>query len=117
MTHSKKAAGSLVLLAAASMMVAQAFAQTPAPTSPAAPAPAAEHLATAAHAVWGAGTARAQEWLAQYCHELKWGAPETVLAALRALPVAAAPEPAAKAENPVGSTGLRDLLDSLWDVS
>ena len=40
MTHSKKAAGSLVLLAAASMMVAQAFAQTPAPTSPAAPAPA-----------------------------------------------------------------------------
>lgn len=50
MTHSKKAAGSLVLLAATSMMVAQAFAQTPAPTSPAAPAPAATAPASPAPA-------------------------------------------------------------------
>ncbi len=40
MTNSNKAAGSLVLLAAASMMVAQAFAQTAAPAPSAAPAPA-----------------------------------------------------------------------------
>ena len=40
MTNSNKAAGSLVLLAAASLMIAQAFAQTPAAPTPAAPAPA-----------------------------------------------------------------------------
>jgi hypothetical protein len=46
---------------------------------------AAEHLTSAAHAVYGAGTAEASEWLGTQFHELKHGDPEVVLAALGAL--------------------------------
>jgi hypothetical protein len=47
---------------------------------------AAEHLGSAAQAVFGAGTAEASEWLGVQVHELKHGDPDRVLAALRALP-------------------------------
>lgn len=47
---------------------------------------AAEHLASAAHAVYGPGTSEASEWLGVHLHELKHGDPDAVLAALRALP-------------------------------
>jgi len=57
----------------------------------------AEHVAAAAQAVLGAGTAATSEWLAAQLHELKHGDPERVLAALRALPVATAPDPDAAA--------------------
>ena len=50
MTNSNKAAGSLVLLAAASLMIAQAFAQTPAAPTPAAPTPTAPAPAATAPA-------------------------------------------------------------------
>jgi hypothetical protein len=58
---------------------------------------AAEHLATAAHAVWGANSAPAAAWLAIWCHELKWGEPDAVLAALQDLPVDTAADPPAAA--------------------
>lgn len=48
---------------------------------------AAEHLGTAAQAVFGAGTAEASDWLGVQRHELKHGDPDHVLSALRALPV------------------------------
>jgi hypothetical protein len=54
---------------------------------------AAEHLATAARAVFGAGSAALSEWLGPRLHELKHGDPDRVLAALRALPVGAAADP------------------------
>jgi hypothetical protein len=46
---------------------------------------AAEHLSTAAHAAFGAGTAAVSEWLGTQLHDLKHNDPDTVLAALRAL--------------------------------
>lgn len=52
-----------------------------------------EHLSTAAHATFGAASAAAQAWLAQWAHELKQGDPTAVFAALAALPVAAAADP------------------------
>lgn len=55
---------------------------------------AAEHVSKAAHAVFGAGTAAASEWLGVQLHELKHGDPDQVLAALRALPVETADQPA-----------------------
>lgn len=47
---------------------------------------AAEYLADAAHAVFGAGTSAAATWLTTQLHDLKHSDPATVLAALRALP-------------------------------
>jgi hypothetical protein len=58
---------------------------------------AAEHLAKAAHAVWGVDSAPAAAWLGRWCHELKWGDPDAVLEALAALPVRTAKDPAAAA--------------------
>ena len=49
---------------------------------------AAEHLAAAAHAVFGAGSADAAEWLGVQFHDLRHKDPDQVLKALRALPVA-----------------------------
>lgn len=57
----------------------------------------AEHVSAAAQAVLGAGTAALSEWLGAQLHELKHGDPDRVLAALRALPVAAARDPDAAA--------------------
>jgi len=54
---------------------------------------AAEHVATAARVVFGEGTAALSEWLGPQLHTLRHGDPADVLAALRALPVAAAGEP------------------------
>lgn len=56
---------------------------------------AAEHVAAAAHAVLGVGTAEVSEWLAVQFHELRHGDPANVLAALRELPVEKAGDPAA----------------------
>jgi hypothetical protein len=47
---------------------------------------AAEHLATAAQAVWGPSSATATAWLDQQLHELKHGDPDQVLSALALLP-------------------------------
>ena len=55
---------------------------------------AAERLTPAAVAVWGAGD-RAAAWAAERRRELGQGDPAAVLAALRALPVAGAADPAA----------------------
>ena len=54
---------------------------------------AAQHLSDAAQAVFGAGSAAARTWLADQCHELKQGDPDHVIAAVAALPVAAAADP------------------------
>jgi len=54
---------------------------------------AAEHVAKAAHAVYGVGTATVSEWLAVQFHQLRHGDPDQVLAALRALPVEQAAVP------------------------
>jgi hypothetical protein len=54
---------------------------------------AASYLSAAAQARWGAGTAAASAWLGKYLHELKHGNPDRVLQALRALPMARAPQP------------------------
>ena len=54
-----------------------------------------EHLNAAAQACWGEGAPAAVAWLDQQAAELKDGDPDRVLAALRALPTAAAPDPAA----------------------
>jgi hypothetical protein len=51
------------------------------------------HLAQAAQATFGPGTAATSEWLAAQAHELKHGDPGIVLAALAALPIAQAPQP------------------------
>ena len=59
---------------------------------------AAEHLSSAAQAVFGSGTAEASEWLGTQLHELKHGDPDVVLAALRALPTETAIDPAAGAK-------------------
>jgi hypothetical protein len=55
---------------------------------------AAQRVCAAAQAVWGAGTAATSAWLDDQLHRLKDGDPATVLAAIRALPVARAPSPA-----------------------
>jgi hypothetical protein len=55
---------------------------------------AAEHVALAARAVFGEGTAALSAWLGPQLHTLKTGAPDAVLAALRALPTEAASAPA-----------------------
>lgn len=54
-----------------------------------------EHLAAAAQASFGAGSAEASAWLEAQAHELKHGDPDRVLAALRALPTAQATDPTA----------------------
>jgi hypothetical protein len=51
------------------------------------------HLAEAARACFGAETPAATAWLAEQAHELKHGAPERVLAAVRALPAEAGAQP------------------------
>ena len=55
---------------------------------------AAGYVSAAAQARWGAGTAATSAWLGKYLHELKHGDPDRVLQALRALPMARAPQPA-----------------------
>lgn len=55
---------------------------------------AAEHLASAAQAAFGPGTAATSDWLDTWLHELKHGDPDAVIAAVRALP---APTPEAGA--------------------
>ena len=52
-----------------------------------------EHLATAARATFGLGSATTAAWLEARAHALKRDPPGEVLAALRALPVGAAPDP------------------------
>lgn len=56
-----------------------------------------EHLSTAAQATFGPGTAATSAWLEAQAHTLKHDDPADVFAALAALPVAAAPDPAAAA--------------------
>jgi hypothetical protein len=51
------------------------------------------HLASAAQATFGIGSAATSAWLQAQAHTLKHGEPEGVLAALRALPCAAAADP------------------------
>jgi hypothetical protein len=63
------------------------------------------HLAEAAQAVFGAATAARGAWLAEQAQALKRDGADGVLAALRALPVAAAPDPAAAAAAPEGCLG------------
>lgn len=53
-----------------------------------------EHLATVAQAVFGSGTEATSEWLGVQRHELRFGNPDIVVAAIAALPVAAASDPA-----------------------
>jgi hypothetical protein len=57
-----------------------------------------EHLSRAAQASFGPGTAETSAWLGEQAHQLKHADPDQVLAALRALPVAHARDPAAAAE-------------------
>jgi hypothetical protein len=54
-----------------------------------------EHLAAAAQATFGPGTAATAAWLATQRHTLRHGDPAAVLAALDALPVAGAADPSA----------------------
>jgi hypothetical protein len=56
-----------------------------------------EHLAAAAQATFGPGTAATCVWLEEQRHTLRHGDPAAVLAALRALPTAAAADPASAA--------------------
>jgi hypothetical protein len=52
-----------------------------------------EHLASAAQATFGVGSATAEAWLEAWAHALKRGPAAHVLAALRALPISAASDP------------------------
>lgn len=54
-----------------------------------------EHLSAVAQAVFGSGTAAASDWLGVHRHALRHGNPDTVLAAMAALPVETARDPAA----------------------
>jgi len=54
------------------------------------------YLAQAAQAAFGPGTAATSEWLAIQAHDLKWGDPDRVLAALEALPVSVARDDAVR---------------------
>ena len=56
-----------------------------------------EHLSAAVQAALGVGAVAAAAWLALHAHELKHGDPDAVLAALAALPVHDAADPAAAA--------------------
>jgi hypothetical protein len=56
-----------------------------------------EHLTAAVQATLGIGTAAGAAWLTEQAHALKHAEPLTVLAALAALPVSAADDPAAAA--------------------
>jgi len=58
----------------------------------------AEHLSAAAQAVWGAGSQAVTDWLATQTKDLLTGSPETVLAAVRALPTDSATQPSQAAE-------------------
>lgn len=62
---------------------------------------AAEHVAEAARAVFGAGTAEASEWLSAQLHKLRHGDPDEVLTALRNLPIE-------RAALPTEATAVRD---------
>lgn len=64
-----------------------------------------EHLGVAAQATFGPGTAEASAWLGVQAHTLKHGDPAAVLAALRALPVTAAPDPGAATAARDGTLG------------
>ena len=52
-----------------------------------------EHLASAAQASFGSGTPATQAWLDEHAAVLRSGDPDTMLAALKALPTAAATDP------------------------
>ena len=71
-----------------------------------------EHLTAAAEPTFGAKTAASQAWVGEQAHELKHDDPAAVLAALRALPVAQATEPA-------GAAAARDAalgyLEARWE--
>jgi hypothetical protein len=56
-----------------------------------------EHLSAAVQATLGVGAVATAVWLAMHAHELKHGDPDAVLAALGALPVHDAADPAAAA--------------------
>ena len=56
-----------------------------------------EHLSTVAQAVFGSGTAATSDWVGTQRHALRTGDPDRVLAAIAALPAAAASDPAAAA--------------------
>lgn len=58
---------------------------------------AAQHLAVAAAAVWGEGSARARCWMAHWGRELREGEPAAVLEAVATLPVEQAVDPVAAA--------------------
>lgn len=53
-----------------------------------------QQIGTVGQAVWGAGSVQAAAWLDKQCHTLKHGDPDTVLAAIRAVPVEKAALPA-----------------------
>jgi hypothetical protein len=53
-----------------------------------------EHLSMVAQAVFGSGTEATSEWLGRQRHELRTGDPAAVLAAITALPVGSASDPA-----------------------
>jgi hypothetical protein len=73
-----------------------------------------EHLGSAARATFGDGTAEAAAWLDEQAGGLKRGPPEAVLAAVRALPTAAAADPAAAGSARNGTLGyLEKRLDQL----
>jgi len=57
-----------------------------------------QHLAGAAQATFGPGTAETSTWLGEQAHTLKHGDSEQVLAALRGLPVQQATDPGAAAQ-------------------
>ena len=75
---------------------------------------AAEYLAAAAQAAWGAEAEAMRAWLAAQCHELKHGRAHAVLGALARLPVAVAPDRAAAAE--ARATALRYLTRRLDQI-
>jgi len=64
-----------------------------------------EHLASAARAALGDGTAQAAAWLDEQAGALKRGPPEAVLAAVRALPTITASDPTAAAAARDGTRG------------
>lgn len=55
---------------------------------------AAQQIGTLGQAVWGAGSAQAAAWRERQCHVLKHDDPDDVLAAIRAVPVDKATDPA-----------------------
>ncbi len=59
---------------------------------------AAQQIGAVGQAVWGAGSAQAAAWRERQCHALKHDDPDAVLAAIRAVPVAQATDPAQAAQ-------------------